>query len=73
VLRGHKDLYWFGQKIPTSSVELLVLPVLVCSKGYKQVREEKGPKSLMEESNGVEFDSVGSGSSPSVGHPAPLL
>jgi hypothetical protein len=61
VLGKHKDLYLFGQKIPRSSVELLVL-TLVCSRGYKWAREGEGPKSLMEESNGVESDSVGSDS-----------
>jgi hypothetical protein len=60
VLGKHKDLYLFGQKIPRSSVELLVLPTLVCSRGYKWVIEGEGPKSLMEKSNGVESDSVGS-------------
>jgi hypothetical protein len=28
--RGHKDVYWFGQNIPTSSFKLLVLPALKC-------------------------------------------
>jgi hypothetical protein len=43
-----------GKKISTSSVELLVLPALVCSRGYKRAREGEGPKSLVEVSNGVE-------------------
>jgi hypothetical protein len=64
VLGGQKGLYWFRQKIPTFSVKLLMLLALVCSRGYKWVREGDGPKSVMEESNGVESDSVGSGSFP---------
>ena len=28
VLGGHKDLYWFGWNVPTSSLLLLVLPAL---------------------------------------------
>jgi hypothetical protein len=67
VLGGHKDLYRFGQKIPTSSVELLVLPALVCSRGYKRTREGEGLKSLMEELNGVELDSARLGFIPPVG------
>ena len=54
VLGGHKDLYWFGRNVPTSSLLLLVLPVLVCSRGYKRARKEEGPKSLVKRSNGVE-------------------
>jgi hypothetical protein len=42
-------------------VELLVLPAPVCSRGYKLAREGEDPKSLMEESNGVELDLVGLG------------
>jgi hypothetical protein len=54
VLAGHKGLYYFGQNVPTSSVRLLVLLTLVCSRGYKRAREGEGPKSLVEVSNGVE-------------------
>ena len=54
VLGGHKGLYWFGQNVPMSSLRLLVLPVLVCSMGYKRAREGEGPKSLVKRSNGVE-------------------
>ena len=54
VLGGHKDLYWFGWNVPTSSLRLFVLPALVCSRGYKRTREGEGPKSLMEGSNAVE-------------------
>ena len=34
--------------VPTSSVLLLVLPALVCIRGYKWAREGEGPKSLVE-------------------------
>ena len=51
VLGGHKGLYWFEQNDPTSSLRLLVLLALVCSRGYKRAREGEGPKSLMEGSN----------------------
>jgi hypothetical protein len=44
-----------------------VLSALDCSRGYKRAREGEGPKSLMEESNGVELGSVGSGLSPLYG------
>jgi hypothetical protein len=27
--RGHKDIYWFGQNVPTSSLRLLVLLALM--------------------------------------------
>jgi len=54
VLGGHKNLYWFGLNVPTSSSLLLVLPALVCSRGYKQAREGADPKSLVEKSNGVD-------------------
>ena len=48
---GHKDLYWFGWNVPTSSLLLLlVLPALVCSRGYKRAREEEVPKSMMKRS-----------------------
>ena len=50
VLLGHKDLYWFGWNVPTSSPLLLVLLHLVCSRGYKQEREDS--KSLVEGVNG---------------------
>ena len=55
VLGGHKDLYWFGPNVPTSSLLLLVLQHLVCSRGYKYAREGEGPKSLMEKVNLVEL------------------
>jgi len=48
VLGGHKDLYWFGQNVPTSNVLLLVLSTLVCSRGYKRAREGADPRSLVE-------------------------
>ena len=48
VLGGNKDLYWFGQNVPTSSLLLLVLPALVCSRGYKWTREGADPRSLVE-------------------------
>ena len=35
----HKGLYWFERNVPTSSMWLLVLLVLVCSKGYKRSRK----------------------------------
>ena len=54
VLGGHKDLYWLRWNVPTSSLLLLVLPTLVYSRGYKQVREEEGPKSLVKRLNRVE-------------------
>ena len=54
MLGGHKNLYWFGQNVPTSSSLLLMLPALVCSRGYKQAREGADPKSLVEKSNGVD-------------------
>jgi hypothetical protein len=54
MLRGHKGLYWFRHNVPTSNVRLLVLPALVCSKGYKRMREGDDPKSLVKVSNGVE-------------------
>ena len=50
------DLYWFGQNVPTSSSLLLVLPALVCSRSYKQVRDAADPKSLVEKSNGVDAE-----------------
>jgi hypothetical protein len=65
VLGGHKGLYLFGQNVPTSSVQLLVLPILVCSRGYKRAREGEGPKSLMEGSNRVESHST----PPTMGRP----
>jgi hypothetical protein len=43
-----------GKKIPTSSVELLVLSALVCCRGYKRARDGEGHKSLVKELNGVE-------------------
>jgi hypothetical protein len=66
VLGGHKGLYWFRQNVPMSSVELLMLLVLVCRRGYKSGREGEGPKSLMEGSNRVESCST----SHTVGRPA---
>ena len=49
-----RGLYWFGQKVPMSSSSLLLvlLTLEVCSRGYKQVREGKDPKSLVERVNG---------------------
>ena len=47
VRRGHKGLYWFGPKYPTSSVVLLMLLAQVCSRDYKRAREEEGPQSLI--------------------------
>ena len=52
VLGGHKGLYWFGQNVHTSSLLLLVLLDLVCSRGYKQAREGEDPKSLVKGVNG---------------------
>ena len=69
MLEGHKDLYWFGQSVPTSSSLLLVLPALVCSRGYKRGREGAGPKSLVKGSNGVESRRARS-AVPFVGRPA---
>ena len=54
VFVGHKDFYWFGQNVPTSSLLLLVLPALVCIRGYKRTREGAVLKSLVKRSNGVE-------------------
>ena len=49
-----RDLYWFRQKVPTSSSSLLLvlLALKVYSRGYKQAREGKDPKSLVERVNG---------------------
>ena len=49
-----RGLYWFGQKVPTSSSSLLLvlLALKVCSKGYKRAREGNDPKSLVEGVNG---------------------
>ena len=63
VLGGHKDLYWFGRNVSTSSLLLLVLPSyrhLVCSRGYKQAREKEGPKSLVKKVNLVELSLLSS-------------
>ena len=54
VLGGHKNLYRFGRNVPTFSLLLLVLPALVCSRGYKRARGGAGPKFLVKGSNGVE-------------------
>ena len=44
-----RRLYWFRQKVPTSSSSLLLvlLAPKVCSRGYKRAREGKDPKSLV--------------------------
>jgi len=56
VLGGYKDLYWFGRKnVPTYSLLQLMLPSLVCSRGYKQTREGEGPKSLVERVSPIEL------------------
>ena len=47
MLGGHKDLYSFGRNVPTSSLLLLVLTALVCSRGYKRAREGEVSKSLV--------------------------
>jgi len=39
VLGVHNNLYWFGRNVPTSSLLLLVLPALICSRDYKRARE----------------------------------
>ena len=70
------DLYWFGQNAPTSNSLLLMLPALVCSRGYKQVREGANSKSLVEKSNGVDAKMFrcyllsSLGSMPFRGHPS---
>ena len=58
VLGGHKNLYWFGRNVATSSLLLLVLSALVCSRGNKRAREGAGPKSLVNGSKGVESHST---------------
>ena len=58
VLGGHKNLYWFGRNVATSSPLLLVLSALVCSRGNKRAREGAGPKSLVNGSKGVESHST---------------
>ena len=49
-----RRLYWFRQKVPTSSSSLLLvlLAPKVCSRGYKRAREGKDPKSLVKEASG---------------------
>jgi hypothetical protein len=39
VQRGHEDVYWFGQKVPTSSGELFVLLTLGSIVGVTNDRE----------------------------------
>jgi hypothetical protein len=39
VQRGHKDVYWFGQNVPMSSGELLVLLGLGSVAGVTNGRE----------------------------------
>ena len=49
-----RGLDWFGQNVHTSSslLLLMLLALKVCSRGYKQAREGKDPKSLVKGKNG---------------------
>ena len=47
VQRRHKNLYWFEQNVPTSSLSLLVYLALLCSMGLQMVKRGRGSKSLV--------------------------
>jgi hypothetical protein len=47
VQRGHENVYWFGQNVPTSSNKLLVLLALRSIVGVTNGRERWTPRSLV--------------------------